>query len=183
LQKTQTQSTPPSPSLDRTERFTQVTTAQPPQEPTEILVGRTAPAPIAEAYCSITIKSFKRVGTSIYFYLQYKPDLSEIVEFIMDAKANTMSDNLGNQYAGSVASFVGTSNPRQTDIPRGAFANAVLRFDGVSADAAMATALQVTTWWSTPSHPRSMISRGRVSHGDFVNIPLVSVPLADNVGH
>jgi hypothetical protein len=148
------------------------TEALPLQEPNEVPVGRTVTVPIAEGYYSVTVKSYKRVGTSVYLYLQYKNDLPELVEFIMDAKGNTMSDNVGNQYAASVASFVGGLEARKTDVLRGTFANAVLRFDGVSAEAKAATGLRTLVWWSSPSHPRSTISMGRRSYGEFDNIPL-----------
>jgi hypothetical protein len=193
IQKAKETAPSPVPAVPPTEAGTKPTASEespnagdhstqpPPQEPSEVPVGRTVMVPIAEGYYSITVKSYKRVGTSVYLYLEYKNELPESVEFIMEARGNTMFDNLGNQYAASVASFVGGLNPKQMDILRGAFANVVLRFDQVSADASVSTALRTLTWWSSPSHPRSPISMGRRSYGDFENIPIgaqgTTVPL------
>ena len=179
--KTQTESPPQTHDapVSETARPTTTTSPQPTPNPapaspgpSEVLIGRTVTVPIAEGYYSLTIKSYKRVGTTVFLYLQYKNELPESVEFIMEAKENTLFDNLGNQYAASVAGFVGGLKPRQMEVLRGAFANAVLRFDEVSADAKMATALRTLTWWCSPSHPRSMISMGRRSYGEFENIPI-----------
>jgi hypothetical protein len=147
-----------------------------PPEPTEVPVNRTVMVPIAEGHYSVTLKSYKRVATSLFLYLRYKNDFPELVDLIHEAKENTMFDDVGNQYAASVASFVGALKLSEVDLLHGASINAVLRFDGISPDAKMMTALRLLTWWSSPSHPRSMISTGRRSYADFENIPISANP-------
>lgn len=155
--------------------------ATPPQPKEISLVGQQHDVPAGDGRYVAILRSYKRSGSSLYLSVGYVNQTSGDLKLSLFNRNCVLFDDSGSQYTASSANFGG--NQSETVIPPGATINALLRYDGLSMDAATARVLRISTDWRQPDR-RVSTKSGTVSHAfgfpesttaEFRDFPISSV--------